>query len=97
MQWLEQAAQIFPYDRYIRTTPAYFAIINYAPSEDTVALIGSVLRTDPFSADLTNGLALHAYGIRNDFLANSAWRAFTKLAPNSPRTEKIKSALERLQ
>ncbi len=93
---LELAARIFPYDRHLRVGPAYFAIRWLLPSEETVDIIGSALRSDPFSADLTNGLALHAYGIRNDFLANAAWRAFTKLAPNSPKTPRITKALEAL-
>lgn len=94
---LEQAAEMFPYNRHLRTAPAYAILRNLPPSEESVAVIMAALRTDPFSADLTNGLALHAFGIRNDFLANHAWRSFIKLAPNSPRAKRVKAALEKLQ
>src|SRR5882762_764021 len=94
MPSIQLAAKLFPWNRYIRTKPAYFALAWAPPSEESIDLISSVLRTDPFSADLTNGLAMHLYGVADDFRANATWRAFTRIAPNSPHSKRIEKALE---
>ena len=90
---LEQAAKLFPYDRFIRTQPAYSIIEHLPPSEETVSSISSILRTDPFAADITYGLALHYYGIGHDFEANIAFAAFAKLAHNSRLSKQVSKGL----
>ncbi len=54
-----------------------------APSETSIEMIQSALRTDPFAADLTLGLATHYAQVGNLPMANSIIDDhFRRLAPN---------------
>ena len=80
---VQAGAKLFPWNRFIRTKPGYFAMIYVVPSEASVALIQGALRTDPFAPDLTLGLARHWRAIGADELAAIAESKFHALAPNA--------------
>ena len=58
-------------------------MIYVVPSEASVALIQSALRTDPFAPDLTLGLARHWRAIGASELGAIAESKFHALAPNA--------------
>lgn len=60
---LERAARVFPYDRFIRTQPAYFVALHVRPNDDTVSRLQQALRTDPFCQDLLLVLSIHAKSV----------------------------------
>jgi hypothetical protein len=78
-------ADLFPYNRFIRTRPGYFAMAYVVPSEASISMISNALRTDPFAADLTLGLAQHYAAVGNPDMSAIVLDKFHRLAPNSKR------------
>ena len=78
----EAGASLFPWNRFLRTRSGYFAMIYVAPSEASIEMITDALRTDPFAADLTLGLAQHWAAVGNPILARIVFAHFRALAPN---------------
>lgn len=78
------AAQVFPWNRYIRTRPGYETLMLGGPITNVqAALVG-----DPWSADLTFGYAI-ALGYFKDPRALDELKRFMVIAPNSPITKRI--------
>ena len=80
---VETASRLFPWNRFIRTKPGYFAMYYIRPGEASIEIIGTALRTDPFAADLTLGLAQHWAAVGSTEMAALIAAKFHHLAPNS--------------
>jgi hypothetical protein len=80
---VEAGARLFPWNRFIRTKPGYFAMAYIHPSEASIELINGALRTDPFAPDLTMALAHHWEVLGNHEMATIIMRKFHRLAPNA--------------
>lgn len=76
-RWL-QASELSPWNRYIRTKVGYVALM-YGDLDKAIA----VLKTDPWSGDLTYGIAA-LYYTRGDMAGATRYAArFVEVAPNS--------------
>lgn len=71
-------------------------IEHVQPNEETVQVILDSLRGDPFSADLTKGLADSYYSLGDHFHANLAYTAYAKLVPNGPKGQRVERALKEM-
>jgi tetratricopeptide (TPR) repeat protein len=91
---VEDAAKLFPWNRFIRTKPGYFAIQYVRPSSSSIEIIETALKTDPFAADLIYGLGVHYYAIGDHRHANQAFERFAEIAPNSPLGRQVRAALQ---
>lgn len=91
---VETGATLFPFNRFIRTKPGYFALRYVEPSEQSLSLLRSSLRTDPFAADLTYGLAIHYFALGRHSEANIIFAKLAHLAPNSPQAGRIRESLQ---
>lgn len=58
MAQLERAANLFPFNRTIRTRPGYLAM-QLPPSKDTVRILAYTLANDRNSSDLAGALLFH--------------------------------------
>lgn len=75
-----QAAKVFPYNRYIRTSPGYVALMRNGSLSDEL----QSLLNDPWSADLTFGAAILSQRDGNPALSAAFLQQFKRIAPNSP-------------
>ena len=80
---VEYKAWLFPYDRFLRTQPAYWVISYAPPSTGTMDVIETALRGDPFAADLTYGLMMNALAVGDHQRANVVLNTFIRLSPKS--------------
>lgn len=59
---LETAANLFPFNRTIRTRPGYF-VLNATPTPNTVRILAYTLAADRHSTDLALALIKHKMAI----------------------------------
>jgi hypothetical protein len=79
------AAQLFPWNRYIRTRPGYDVLARGG----SINTLEAALASDPYSADLTYGLGFIYLATGQTAKAEALAQRFIALTPNSPITKKV--------
>ena len=74
------AADVFPWNRYIRTRPGY----EVGMHGGDIAIVERALASDPYSADLTYGLGAMYHIAGDEAKAQAYAQRFIALAPRSP-------------
>ena len=84
----QRSAEIFPYNRDTRDAPARSSMEDGHASQESVEILATALRGDPFSADINLGLGVH-YEFLRDPRAIAYYMAFTRIAPRTLLTQQL--------